>query len=187
MKQFLYLYPIDEVFKKEVYNASSQHGLIGQKKYWKHYGKILNECIDLRYRKNGFQINYVVFNGQEVSSLIAVRPSDRIFEVGIDLQQNNKGIFPDGDYVLNQLGNISSLRLGGFHRTFCVSNIAKHAYEKGIDVLVDEDLTEFLTMRIKDSDFDPRLFNGIGMKKGTWIYQEYVDSRKGKPWLLQPE
>jgi len=142
MKQFIFLYPIPEII-----NAELQY----KEKIKESYQIALNKCIDLRYRKQGFIINYAIFDDTSISSVIKLQKSDKIIKVGLDFkthitkQPNGKYPSPNQNYILNQLGEIKIIRIGGFHKQDCVEKLAKRAYEKGIDTLVDEDLTEFLS------------------------------------------
>ncbi len=156
------------------------------------YRDQLNSCIDRRYRQNGFGINYAVFDGSPLSDVIDLHHSDRIVEVGIDFkthttrQSNGEYPYPDQDHILDQFDGVRVLRIAGFHMWDCVERLAKRAYDRGLDTLVDEDLTEFFTGRLNDPDFkideyptyDPR------QRRGP-MFDMFMEARRERPWLWQ--
>ncbi len=68
--------------------------------------------------------------------------------------------YPDSDHILKQLGRTDLLKLGGFHLDDCVSRLAKAANRKGLEVEVDDDLTELFKTRIlgKSHDFTINIY-----------------------------
>ena len=189
-KEFMFLYPIPEIINFEIKN----HG--GSKKgdadaFRKKYSKTLNKCINERYRQKGFGINYAVFDGSPVSDVIKVQESDKIIEVGLDFkthtteQPDGEYPYPDQDYILNQLSGVRVIRIGGFHMWDCVEKLAKRAYERGLDTLVDEDLTEFFSWRLDDLDFKTDKYPTYNPKKLGSMFEDFMRARKDKPWLWQ--
>ena len=73
--------------------------------------------------------------------------------------------YPDNDYILSQLGQPSVLRVAGFHLSDCVSKLAEHAYGKGYEVLVDEDLTELLGSYLGAQDFRIERYPNLDPKR----------------------
>lgn len=156
------------------------------------YVTTLNACIDARYRKRGFEINYAVHDGSPVSDVIDLQESDRIIEVGLDFkthttkQSNGKHPYPDENHILNQLNRTSVIRIAGFHMWDCVERLARRAYERGLDTLVDEDLTEFFNGRLFDSDFEIDRYPTYNPRKQQGcILEIFIEARKEKPWLWQ--
>jgi len=151
------------------------------------YGTILNKCIDLRYRQKGFGINYVVFDGSPVSGLIEFQEADRIINAGLDFkthttkQADGRYLYPNSDYILAQLKGTTVIRIAGFHMWDCVEKLARRAYETGLDALVDEDLTEFFTIRFKSPGFELDKYPTYKAGKN----KRFLQARKGKPWLWQ--
>lgn len=221
MKQFVFLYPIPEIIDFEIERGAygfiddktgsklleklkeakseQEKEMIGReilqlskRVFRKLYRKQLNVCINERYRKNGFGINYAVFDGSPVSDVIDFQESDRIIEVGLDLathrtkQSNGKYPYPDPDYILNRLGDFQILRIAGFHMWDCVERLAKRAYERGFDTLVDEDLTEFFGRRFRDPDFKTDQYPTYNPRKSPQsIFEMFMKARKEKHWLWQ--
>ena len=152
----------------------------------------LNRCIHERYRQKDFSINYAILNDCEISDIIELQHLDKVLKVGMDstthrTQVNKKYPYPNEDYIINQLGEIELLRIAGFHAYDCCDKIAKRAYEKGIDTLVDEDLTQFFQMIFQDKDFKYDSYPSVNPKKGLnkELWRNFLENRKDKPWFLQ--
>src|SRR3989344_4222643 len=159
------------------------------------YASILNTCIKQRYRDKGFQINFAVFDEHKISDIIDLQKEDKIIRVGLTLKkhttkrQDGTYLYADSNFILDNLGfNFGHLRVAGFHMWDCVEKVAKKAYERGIEVLVDEDLTEFLSFRINHCpefrmdcypSYDPKNIKGCGGLEG------FMEARRKKPWLIQ--
>lgn len=157
-------------------------------KFRDYYSKKLNLCINQRYRKNGFSIFYAILDDCEVSSIIGLKENDYIIKVGMDsVIYRTLGCYgkyhnyPDNDYILDQLVPLNVLRIGGFHLWDCVEKLAKRAYERQINVLVDEDLTESFVWRFKDKNFKIDHYQSYDPRKLSDVLS---DSRENKPWLL---
>jgi hypothetical protein len=191
MKQFLFLYPLQDIMDFEVKNNSSQEKEC-PKVFREKYKKALNKCIDLRYRRNGFGINYAIFDDCVVSDLIEMQKDDRVIHVGMNLkvhrtiQSNGEYPYPNPDYILNQLQNPESLRVTDFHLWDCVQRVAKRGYERGLNVLVDEDLTELFSKIFMKPEFRIKKFPGYYPKNlPKRLLPMLMESRRDKPWMLQ--
>jgi hypothetical protein len=152
------------------------------------YHSIINQCIAQRYRQKGFGINFAVFTGQVGTGLIEAQEGDNIFSVGVDFKTHiSERKYADPDYVLSKVLPCDHLRLAGFHMWDCVEKVAKCAYAKGVDILVDEDLTEFLGDRIRlDSDFRTDVFpTHNARKREESEFEDFMNARKKRPWLWQ--
>lgn len=189
MKEFIFLYPISEIIDFEIKN----HGWMekgGIEIFRQKYKTILNQCINFRYRQKDFGINYAIFNGSSVSNVIELQKTDKTIEVGLDFkthttkQVDGKYLYPDSDYIINQLSGARIIRIAGFHMWDCVERLARRAYEKGLDILVDEDLTEFFTRRLKDPDFKVDQYPNYNARQKPF-FEAFMEARKGKPWLWQ--
>jgi hypothetical protein len=220
MNQFMFLYPIPEYIGFEIRNGAHRWNCPTWEKKWTkifrwlseeekdklrpiviqekearfsyQYSKILNKCINERYRDNGFKINWVIFKGHSISDLIQVHSEDSILQTDIDFQTHTTErpdgtyLYPDLDFILNQLGDTQQLRIAGFHMWDCVEKVAKKAYERGVNVLVDEDLTEFMSFRFSESSFrtdkyptfNPRNFDDKS-------FEQFMEPRINCPWLYQ--
>ncbi|MFZ1971139.1 MAG: hypothetical protein WAU65_03105 [Candidatus Nanoarchaeia archaeon] len=219
MKQFLFLYPTPEYIDSEIskgtcgFHSKKEAKFLSRLKKAKSeeekkrirleaanviesefetvYKRNLNDCIDARYRKNGFGINYLTFDNSPISDIIELQKSDKIIENGVDFKTFTKPKpdgsypYPDSDYILDQLEKISELRVAGFHMWDCVERVAKRAYQRGLDTLVDEDLTEFFIGRLKDPKFDVKKYPTYDPKESPELFDLFIKARAGRPWLFQ--
>jgi hypothetical protein len=157
------------------------------------YSEVLNSCIDLRYRAKDFVINFAVFDDKSPSDIVSIKSGDRIIKVGLSFKEHTTKRkdgtypYPDQDYILDQISPLNRLVIGGFHIWDCVERVAKRAYERGINVLVDEDLTEFLDSRINyPSGFRKDIYPSYSPKKLEGrMFEMFMEARKGRPWLWQ--
>lgn len=191
MKEFAFLYPIPEHINYEIENHGWHEG--GNEKFKKRYGDVLNKCIDLRYRQKDFGINFITFNHHPISDIINVQISDRIIEVDIEYKTHTTErpdgtfLYPNQDKILDQLPKTKTLTIAGFHLWDCVEKLAKRAWERNLDVLVDEDLTELLVGKMLfDSDFRIDKYPTFNPRQlGEFWFKNFMNLRKGKPWLWQ--
>jgi len=102
---------------------------------------------------------------------------------------NGKYPYPDTDFILNQLEKGGDLWVTGFHLWDCVQKVAERAYSRGWKTLIDEDLTEALQYRIRDSDF--RVDKFLTFNPFAWdderdksFSAEFLKARS-KPWMWQ--
>lgn len=188
--QFVHLYPIPEYFKSGI--ESSIRFMKYGKRFKEEYKRVLNECIDKRYRKKGFGINYVVFKGSEVSDIIEKQEGDRILTVDIDFKTftteppDGNYHYPDPEHIINEL-KTDSIVVAGFHLWDCVDNFARTVYEKGIHVLVDEDLTELLIGKMYLEGFRTDMFPSISPREihKRVSLERFLSERRKRPWMHQ--
>ena len=224
MKQFVFLYPTPEYINWEIENGAYGWKCPSWEKRWKTifeglskdekeklkpmaikekqarfsqvYSRILNKSIDKRYRENGFDINWIIFNGHKISEFVNINDYDSIIECGIDFkthttkQDDGNYIYPDNDFLLNKVKPFSFLQIAGFHRWDCVDKLAKRAYERGENVLVDEDLTEMFYGRFNDKDFRVDKYPTYNpykhdTKEDKHFFENFMKARKNRPWLWQ--
>jgi len=183
MKQFIFLYPIPDIIDKEIENHGWSYEE-GREAFRKRYKDTLNKCIDERYRQKGFQINYAVFDDTSVSDVINLKSTDKTINVGTSYKKHKtEKKYPDPDYILKQLGEIDMIRIAGFHMWDCVEKLAKKAHEKGLDTLVDEDLTDFFATRIKYCDIKTNKYPSCNLREIAKEPGNVMEARKNKPWL----
>ena len=111
------------------------------------------------------------------------------FETHIKKRKDRTYPYPDNSFILNQIPFESHLVVSGFHVWDCVDKFARYAYEKGLNVLVDEDLTEFLAGRILGllgRDFNLTTYPSINPKEIKGIpFELFMRAREGKPRFFQ--
>lgn len=141
MKKFLFLYPIREYIEREAKYLLDEDIAIQR----------LNEIIDARYRRAGYQVYWLMFSREKKREIpdfsledprIHIDACDRVITAGISFLLHKKFIYPSCRYILSQLGPATRLVIGGFHRADCVDRIARAAQRKKIPVIVDEDTTD---------------------------------------------
>ena len=191
MDQFVFLFPDKWNIDKDLIKNNPPWGVFGR---FTEYSRLLDQCIELRYRSKGFGINHVLLKGESISSLVKLNDSDNIFYANISREdmniacKANKDYHADSEQIISQLGLTpdDELIIGGFHLRDCVSRLAKDAYNKGINVLVDEDLTETFLHRSKSSDFRIGVSNSFNpLEKSLQFYNYCVKANEGKPWMYQ--
>jgi len=215
-RKFAFIYPTDEIFNQELSNHPVPNQIISQwtrdrehlflpkiqavksqrevrkiqaevrreqaELFRPTYSQKLNSCINHRYRKNNFQVYWVSTSQEPISSVVQVHPEDHL----IDDNANGK-TYANPDFILDQILPVDRLVLAGFHLGDCVERIARRAHKRRINVLVDEDLTEFFAWRLMDPDFRIKTYPTYNPQKGNRIssFEHFMRIRKGKPWLYQ--
>ena len=159
-KVFLYLYPIEEFTKMFLFNDDRLYDK------WGVEGplSILNETIKRRYREKGYQIVYALYPDKQ---LYGIKPdeTDKIIYTDItfteaseyDEKGNTKKDFvpkyPSEKQLIDQLGVVEQLIVGGYHFSDCVKRVAEYALQSDIDTLIDIDMTEMFFYLYKQKDY----------------------------------
>lgn len=158
---FLYLYPIEEYAKTFLFRDDSLY----DKWNIKRPLPILNECIQKRYRESGYQVVFVLYPDKELFGLTRcvedrVIYTDILFSENSAIDDNNKDKidftpkYPNERKLIEQLGEVDHLVVGGYHFSDCVKRIAEWAINSGIDTIVDLDLTDlFFSVYQKENYF----------------------------------
>lgn len=183
MKVFLYLYPIEEYMRMFMFYNDKMYDTEGIERPL----PILNETIDKRYRKNGYQIVYALYpdkkmfgiekqeNDKIIYTDISFSQASAIDEKG-NIKQNFIPKYPDELYLLNQLGNVEELVVGGFHSTDCVKKVAEVALQNNIDTLVDLDLTDlFFNLYRRENYFNKEIYDPTRLRQ-TLINSSVIDT-----------
>ena len=160
-KIFLYLYPIEE-FSKTFYLGNEYYDEIKARRPF----DVLNETIQKRYRDNGFQVVFVLYPDKEIYGVLP-QQVDRIIYTDIPFTKasgyNSDGskksedeiVYPNEQMLINQLGDIEELVIGGYHAQDCVKRVGEVALANGINTLVDLDMTDlFFNLYRQDNYFD---------------------------------
>ena len=159
-KVFLYLYPIEEFTKMFLFHDDSLYDEWGIERPL----PILNNTINKRYREKGYQVVYALYPDKELYGL-KKKDEDMIIHTDIlfseasayDENGNEKTNFvpkyPNEKLLLQQLGSIDELVVGGYHVMDCVKRVAEVALDFGIDTLVDLDMTDLFFNVYKQKDY----------------------------------
>lgn len=142
-KIFLYLYPIQEFNKVFLFPNEFYEEMQREKPF-----DVLNECINERYRKQGYQIVYALYPDKEIFGINPM-PNDRIIYTDITFKEasgyNEDGTekedkdikYPNEQYLINQLGFVDEIVIGGFHFSDCVKHDLRMLLRKWNCTLVD--------------------------------------------------
>lgn len=178
-KVFLYLYPIKEFASSEAKallddNFCNEYNI-------KHPFLVLNEAIEKRYREKGYQVVFALYPNKEIFGIIP-QLGDKVIFTDVSFLQaiNTKGEspfvpkYPNEEFLLEQLGDVDELVVGGYHYSDCVRKVAEQAQQKGISTLVDLDMTDlFFNLYRKEDYFDIEEYDPIR-------YKEYVLAKASK-------
>jgi hypothetical protein len=192
MKQYLFLYPIEEYVDSCIVHrtAGFEKGAYGF--------RYINQLIKARYRDKKYDINWLLFSldtdNQKpdfglISPYFEIKKQDRILNAGISFERHCKEkIYFDPSFVLDQLPPHERLVLGGFHQNDCVDRIAKTSYERGVSTFIDEDTTNHFFIATS-------LGTKIPLAREKWslkdldipdsLIEAAKEIRKDKPWLTQ--
>ncbi len=132
---------------------------------------ILNECIQKRYRDKGYQVVFVLYPDKEIYGIIP-KEEDKIIYTDILFSENSAydengkekkdfvPKYPNEQLLINQLGNIEELVVGGYHYSDCVKRVAETALNMRINTLVDLDLTDlFFNLHRQEDYFNIEQYN----------------------------
>ncbi len=199
MKYFLLLYPIQPYADV----------LIGKEELPEikvRYAEIYQELIRRRYPD--FRMVCVMFSAPEdltkpdTSQLwkgFSVNGKDIIGACGVTFGDHcKKRIYPKGDKILELCPHpVEELVVGGFHLWDCVDKTARWAYNQGINVLVDEDLTELFFFSTRSPRGLPVFKIPVSReeslrrterqlrKAGGFFLKHARKERKKRPWMAQ--
>ena len=192
MKAFVFLYPIKHYFDEYLVDHLKVSGKANN-----NFGRI-NDIIDVRYRQKDYNIWWVMFSKEDgsrepdlaiASNCIRMRPGDKVIASGISLKTHTEEFkYPDPEFILGQIPDLTGIVIGGFHQWDCVNKLASYAYHKGLLTIVDEDTTETFFERISSLGDVPLIRKEItfealgleGLKVGL-----FRKRREGKPWFTQ--
>ena len=159
-KVFLYLYPIKEFTNMFLFHNDRLYD------EW-HVDRplpILNETINRRYRKKGYQIVFALYPDRDLYG-IEQRDDDKIIYTDIlfseasaydengSEKENFVPKYPNENLLIEQLGGVDELVVGGYHAMDCVRRVAEIALQRGISTLVDLDLTDLFFNLYKQKNY----------------------------------
>lgn len=180
--KFLFLYPIESILNSEIKNYTWSHG----KSYKQKYIELLNQVIDNRYRKKNFQINFAIHSNTPVSKKIELDADDVVIDLKTKASRKYFP-YPNFEFLIDSIMPVNKLVVAGFHYHVCTMNTAKTAYNRGIDVVLDADLTEKFAYFITKSRFEDTTpnseFRKLLCKLSSYQKQEYQFEQIERPWL----
>lgn len=154
---------------------------------------ILNECIQKRYRDNGYQVVYVLYPDKDIFGIIP-KKEDRIIYTDILFSENSavdeNGIekkdfvpkYPNERFLIKQLQDVEKLVIGGYHFNDCVKRVGEVALNMGIDTTIDLDLTDiFFNLYKQEEYFNIEEYNPEKFKRQMMKY----DLRFGEEVALE--
>ncbi len=159
-KIFIYMYPIEEYASFFLFNDDELY----DKWKVKRPLPILEECIQKRYRESGYEIVFVTYPDRQVFGLtpqekdiIITTDISFVDNSAVDAKGNKKENFipkyPNIKDIIDYLGSIKKLVVGGYHFNDCVKRVAKYAKEQGIDTSIDLELTDIFFSVYRNSDY----------------------------------
>ena len=183
----LFLYPVEEYFV-------NQTGWREAFAFRRDYATALHETIEKRYRANGFCVSWVLFPDVRPSELAPIELRDQLITVDVPFNQSPSTYrYASQEIIFAALPAVSHVRVAGFHLWDCVQRTAREAHRRGIDTLVDEDLTELSAFRLVDRHrgipesprqavFDPAVYQPPRIPPG-FTGEHFLNVRSGKPWM----
>ena len=184
-KVFLYLYPIEEYTKMFLFHNDELY----DKMNIKHPLPILNECIQKRYRDKGFQVVFALYPDRNIFG-ITPQPQDKIIYTDVTFdeasacysdgtqKENFVPKYPNEQLLLNQLGHIDELVIGGYHFSDCVKRVGEVAMDIGINTTIDLDLTDLFFSLYRNNEYfqidqyDPKRYKEYWQRKLEQLGEE---------------
>ena len=159
-KVFLYLYPIKEFTNMFLFHDVNLYDELNTPRPL----SILNDTIDKRYRKKGYQVVFALYPDKELYG-IEKHDGDKIIYTDIPFleasaydengneKKNCTPKYPNEISLIKQLGSVDELVVGGYHAMDCVKRVAEIALQSGISTLVDLDLTDLFFNVYKQNNY----------------------------------
>lgn len=152
-KVFLYLYPVKE-FSDVIYKATNYYDLGLPNPF-----DILNKCIQKRYRDQEYEIIFLKYPDKDIYG-ININNEDQIINTNISfIDATNNNMYPSEDDIYYKVGLIDQIVIGGYHHSDCVRRVAEYYNKKGINTLIDLDLTDLFFSRYDSEDFEISEYN----------------------------
>ena len=186
-KIFLYLYPIQEYNRSFEFSEEYLNEIGRENPY-----KVLNECIQRRYREKGYQIIYAIYPDKNIYGINPL-PTDKIVYTDVTFEQasgynkdgsekQDKDIkYPSEKYLIEQLGDFDEIIVGGFHFKDCVKRVAEYCYQSGYPTLVDLDLTDLFfsvyhqKAYFKIDEYDPKNYKNYILSNSGFSNMEIAE------------
>lgn len=210
MKAFLFMNPLKDYFDADIrYHISSvdsksvgledrdytpreqaENALVYCGILSEQYMQTLNQCIDERYRQQGYGVYFSVYPDTSPDPDVVVRQNDTLLLYDMSFSAHTaklvdgSNVYPDEDHLLDQLGDVRSVRIAGVHREDCVSRVARMALERGMEVSIDAELDEWFGKQVFSPDFDPAHYVPETYPNSVEL-QNWVMRDREEPWNIQ--
>lgn len=190
-KVFIYMYPIEEFINILTFDD-------GYYQKWNREDplKVLNETIDLRYRKKGYKVVYVLYKDKDLYGL-DLKENDEIVRTNTNFEDallyNDDGTrkdyndikMPSEQAIFNKLKDVDKLVVGGFHFSEAVKRVAEIGLKNNIDSLVDLELTDlFFSLYYEDGfekdNYDLDRYKKQKMKRSFINFKNLKEDEKLK-------
>lgn len=169
-KIFLYLYPVREF-------CYDYDHLLDDDEFDNCY-RVLNDCIEKRYREKGYQVVFAMYPEKNVFGVIP-KVTDKIITTNVSFEEatredESKVKYPSEEYLIKQLGDFDVIVVGGFHFGDCVKSVAEYCYNHGYQTLVDLDLTDlfYSVHRIREYfdiyEYNPKEYKKFVIQSVSW-------------------
>lgn len=179
-RKFLFLYPTQRIFDWEIENGAYPNSIAT---FRKKYFSMFNSCIDLRYRQKDFVVNWAVFDDSDFCEDVEVQRGDVVFNVGMTEKEHYlRKVYPSSGLIIDLLGDVNELVVGGFHTYDCCARVAAEAYSRGIDVLVDEEVGERFHWFVDEPILDLGNYPGCILSDETISFRRF-NPEMGCPWF----
>ena len=175
-KIFLYMYPI----KENVRSCFASSGFYNEISPY----KVLNECIQKRYKDKGYSVLCVVYKDKEDVYGIKKEIIDQT--ISLDIDYNEEYSYDKSNYkekcnnarnIIQKLGeDIEEVVVGGYYAMDMVSITTQAAVDAGINAIVDLDLTDYFASLYKQKGFkieeyDPYNFKELWLERAKEKYR----------------
>lgn len=190
MKYFLLLYPIQPYVDVFINGEPPEEKV--------RFAEFYQKLIQKRYAR--FQVVCVFFSkpGEIKESDLSQRwnhfplKEDYIIGAcGVTFTDHcERRVYPkEGDILALCPGPIDELIVAGFHFSDCVEKMANYAHEQGIQVFVDENLTELFFYEARGNipiSREASIKRTKRLLRESSLLDFVRKNRKGRPWLVQP-
>ena len=168
-KVFLCMYPIDEFIKPFIVEDEGYYASIGTK----HPMPLFNQAIEKRYREKGYEVVYATFRYKPLYKGIEQKPGDSIIYADVFFNEfvafnptpDFTPKYPDNQKLLEQIGPMDELVVGGFHVTDCVEKMALTASQNNIKVSIDPEMSDLFFTNYDEDYFQIDNYNPEAFKE----------------------
>ncbi|MBW6451479.1 MAG: hypothetical protein K0B02_02000 [DPANN group archaeon] len=187
MKAVLMLYPLKEFVDRDERDTSvNSFNLSTWGDYWskvfditkdvfRDRFRLINKLIE-PYRDDDYKIIWAVFSDPKNYTISDVFDLKDDYKVNVDVKYIDfikEWKYPDEKNVLENLGDIEKLVIGGFHQSDCCQRFNNAALTLGIDVFINRYITDEFFQRMLNT-FEQDLYQNM-IKVGTLDAEMHED------------